>query len=138
MSELFLFCGGPKIYGQGLSKPLRVMPSGNTLLKTYLSHVRESFDKPIWLLIEESDSEIIEASLGASNFGEVGIFSCPNGSSTLQKLDFLLKTLLTHIAVCSSPTLTSFLAQASQTSDTESVMSFSWLECTSTGFGSLG
>lgn len=90
MLEVALFCGGPKIYGPGLPKPLRPFANGLTLLQAYLVHLSNSHEAPVHLMIEESDVEHYRDVAQQVKHDSVSLSISNNGSTTLEKLEVFL------------------------------------------------
>ncbi len=62
-TPLFLFCGGPAIYGEGVPKPLMKVSEGCTLLMYFLSHLVERntpLPSSIHLLCDEGQKTAFE------------------------------------------------------------------------------
>ena len=104
MTDLVLFCGGPKIYGEGLPKPMRQMPSGISLLEAYLGQAHLISEMRVRLLVDSGDEDLFEKALLRGGFDSTQLISCRAGSSTLEKLSEFAHLDSSH----SNPTIFSY------------------------------
>lgn len=92
-TPLFLFCGGPAIYGQGRPKPLMQVDGGRSLLAYCLAHLQRRADAPasVTLLCDEGQQQAYAAELAGMDPGlPVRIQPCGPQASTLEKFEAAL------------------------------------------------
>ena len=93
-TPLYLFCGGPGIYGQRRPKPLMRIDGGCSLLKYFLQHLQSSSSPPVsvTLLCDEGQEEAFFNELKSIESDlPVRVLACGPKASTLEKFECALR-----------------------------------------------
>jgi hypothetical protein len=88
-NPIYLFCGGPAIYGEGVPKPLIKIQEDRTLLVhylLYLKHHRHNMPESVTLLCDDEQEAAIKADLrGLSYTVPIHIMACGQQPNTFEK-----------------------------------------------------
>jgi hypothetical protein len=86
---IYLFCGGPAIYGEGRPKPLMKISEDRTLLihyLIYLKHSRKNLPQSVTLLCDDAQESYIKAELSGFSYPvPIHTVSCGHQPSTFEK-----------------------------------------------------
>lgn len=89
-NPIYLFCGGPAIYGEGRPKSLMKIKEGRSLLThylTYLIHHRQNMPESVTLLCDDDQESAIKADLSDLSYPvPVHIMACGQQPNTFEKL----------------------------------------------------
>ena len=92
---LFLFCGGPSIYGDGRPKPLMDLGQGRSLIVHFLHHLqnhRKVMPSSVTLLCDDGQVAAIEADVCALPYPvPIHVLACGPQSNTFHKFERALQ-----------------------------------------------
>jgi hypothetical protein len=87
---LYLFCGGPAIYGEGLPKPLMKIQKGRSLLAHYLIYLkqyRQNLPESVTLLCDDEQEAAIKADITDFSYPvPIQTLACGVQPNTFEKL----------------------------------------------------
>jgi len=88
---LFLFCGGPSIYGDGLPKPLMQISDGQSLIIFFLNYLKRHrlvMPTSITLLCDDGQEVVLKTELNGFSYPvPIRIQACGHQSSTFEKFE---------------------------------------------------
>jgi len=89
-NPIYLFCGGPPIYGDGRPKPLMKVRDDRSLLAhylIYLKHYRQNMPESVTLLCDDDQEAAINADLRDLSYPvPIHIMACGHQPNTFEKL----------------------------------------------------
>ena len=95
---LFLFCGGPAIYGEDLPKPLMPVRPGESLLRVYLRFLETQQGRKltkVTLLCDDNQEALFRSELENFDFlVPISIMSCGTNVNTLGKFEVAISTVI--------------------------------------------
>lgn len=88
---LFLFCGGPAIYGEGLPKPLMHVSEGESLILFYLKYLKNCkslMPNRVILLCDDNQEHLVQSELEKLEFPiPISVRACGRQPSTFKKFE---------------------------------------------------
>lgn len=89
-NPIYIFCGGPAIYGEGCPKPLMKIREDRSLLAhylIYLKHHRKNMPQSVTLLCDDDQEAAIKADLNTLSYPvPIHIMACGQQPTTFDKL----------------------------------------------------